>query len=84
MSHAVKQTTSKVPFYEVAVIADGGDVRTFEGEIYYIRGLIAQNAKTKEVVKLSSIYYEIRTVMDKRRRVVAKRKNPNDELKRVK
>lgn len=83
MSYAVKQSTSKIPFYEVAAIADGGDVRTFNGDIYYIRGVIAQHAKTKEVVKLSSIYYEIRTVKDKFRRVVAKRKNPNDELKRV-
>ncbi|NCU19068.1 hypothetical protein GW534_15560 [Bacillus sp. P1(2020)] len=83
MVSAIKISTKRVPFYELAVIADGGTVRTFSKEIYRIRGVIARNVKTNEVVKLSKIYYEIRTVMNRQRQVVAKRKNPSDELKRV-
>lgn len=80
---STKSVSPRVPYYELAVIADGGTVRTFSKEIYRIRGLVARNVKTNEVVKLSSIYYEIRTVQNKKKQVVAKRKNPEDELKRV-
>lgn len=83
MSNAVKEQNHRVSFYEVAVIADGGTVRTFNKSIYRIRGLIARNEETNEVVQLSKIYYEIRTVMNRKRQVVAKRKNPYDELIRV-
>lgn len=74
---------TRVSFYELPVIADGGTVKTFSRKIYRIRGLIAQDIQTNEVKKLSSIYYEIRTVQNKFKKVVAKRRNPTDELKRV-
>ncbi|NCU19070.1 hypothetical protein [Pallidibacillus pasinlerensis] len=35
---AIKISTKRVPFYELAVIADGGTARTFSKEIYQIRG----------------------------------------------
>lgn len=74
---------TRVSFYELPVIADGGTVKTFSRKIYRIRGLIVQDIQTNEVKKLSSIYYEIRTVQNKFKKVVAKRRNPTDELKRV-
>lgn len=80
---AIKIATKRVPFYELAVIADGGTARTFSKEIYQIRGVVARNIETGEVVKLSNLYYEIRTVMNRNRKVVAKRKNQSDELIRV-
>lgn len=83
MSSAIKETTTRVPYYELAVIADGGTVKTFSRKIYRIRGLIARDVETNEVTKLSSIYYEIRTVQNRFQEVVAKRRNPKDELKRV-
>ncbi|NCU19069.1 hypothetical protein GW534_15565 [Bacillus sp. P1(2020)] len=45
--------------------------------------MVARNIETGEVVKLSNLYYEIRTVMNRNRKVVAKRKNQSDELIRV-
>ncbi|MFD2658471.1 hypothetical protein [Gracilibacillus thailandensis] len=83
MSNAIKQTTERVPYYELAVIADGGTVKTFSRKIYKIRGLVAKELESNEVIKLPLIYYEIRTVQNKYQEVVAKRKNPKDELKRV-
>lgn len=83
MSTLIKQTTQRVPFYELAVIANGGTIKTFSRRIYKIKGLIAKDIETNEVRKLSSLYYEIRTVQDKFKNVVAKRKNIKDELKRV-
>lgn len=84
-SNAIKETTKteRVPYYELAVIADGGMARTFSRQIYRIRGMMARNIKTNEVKKLSAIYYEIRTVKNRNQKVVAMRKNPKDELKRV-
>lgn len=83
MSNTIEKTTTRVPYYELAVIADGGTVKTFSRKIYRIRGLIARNVETNEVVKLSSIYYEIRTAQNRYQEVVAKRRNHEDELKRV-
>lgn len=86
MGNAMKQTivkNSQVPFYEIPVLADGGYVRTFARKTFQVKGIIARDIETNEVVKISSIYYQIRTVRDKNRQTVAKRKNPNDELKRV-
>lgn len=83
MSSALQKEMDRVPFYELPVIADGGTVKTFSRKIYRIRGLIAQDIQTNEVKKLSSIYYEIRTVQNKFKKVVAKRRNPTDELKCV-
>jgi hypothetical protein len=79
----IETATKRVPFYELAVIADGGTVKTFSRKIYRIKGLIARNVETNEVRKVSSIYYEIRTVQDRNKKVIAKRRNPKDELKRV-
>ena len=78
------EPNSHIPFYSIPAIADGGDVKTFSGKMDEIRGIIARDVETNEVVKLSSIYYDIRTVKNRYRQTVAKRKNPDDELKSVK
>lgn len=83
MSITTTNLTNRVSYYQLAVLADGGTARTFSRKIYRIKGLIARDIETNEVKKLSSIYYEIRTVKDKHQNVIAKRRNPDDELKRV-
>ncbi|MEN0651400.1 hypothetical protein NSQ82_20710 [Caldifermentibacillus hisashii] len=79
----VKERSSRVSYYELAVLANGGSVRTFDKKIYHLRGVIARNVDTGEVVKLSQIYYKIRTAINKNKQVVAKRKNADDELRQV-
>ncbi|WP_047980660.1 hypothetical protein [Ornithinibacillus contaminans] len=83
MQQLINSPNERVPFYELAIIANGGSVRTFGKKIYQIKGIMAKNIMTGEVQKLSSIYYEIRTVKDIKGQVVAKRKKPIEELKRV-
>lgn len=58
-----------------------GTIRTFNKEIYQLRaGLVVKNLRTNKLSKLEEIYYDIRTVKDKYGQVVAKRKNPNQDL----
>lgn len=86
MSNAMKETivnSSYVAFYDIPYLANGGDLKTFDGKIYEIKGTVARDIETNEVIKLSSVYYSIRTVKNKKRQTVAKRKNRDDELKRV-
>ena len=68
---------------DLIALANGGMVRTFSRQIFRIKGLIAENIDTKERVELSQIFYEIRTVQNKYRKVVARRKNPQKKLRRV-
>lgn len=56
-------------------------IRTFNKEIYEVRtGLMVKNLHTNNFRKIEEIYYNIRTVRDKNGKVIAKRKNPNQEL----
>lgn len=73
----------RVPFYELPLIANDGSIRTFHKRIYKIKGIMAKDVVTGEVIRLSKIYYQIRTVKNKKGEVIAKRKNPIDELIRV-
>lgn len=60
-------------------------IRTFNKDIYILRpGLLVQNVTTNQFKKISEIYYEVRTVRTVQGNVVAKRKNPRDELVFVK
>lgn len=78
-----KQESLKVPFYELPLIANHGTIRTFQRRIYEIKGIVVKDVATGKLERLQNIYYEIRTVKNKKGRVVAKRKNPTDELIRV-
>lgn len=83
MNEAAMEHDSRIPFYEIAHLANGGTLRTFRKKIYQIKGIMVQDSVTGEVLKLSSVYYEIRTVKNSKGQVIARRKNPIDELKRV-
>lgn len=77
------QLLKKVPYYEIPIIADKGTIRTFKKRIYSINGMIVKDIKTGNLYKISEIYYDIRTIKTRKGQVIAKRKNPNDELMRL-
>lgn len=66
----------RVSVHELAVVADS--VRTFGGQEYQLKGTLAFS-DNGEVEKAVNIYYSARTVV-KDNKVVAKRKNKEDEL----
>ncbi|MCQ6367086.1 hypothetical protein, partial [Bacillus cereus] len=47
---------------------------------YQLRGAVAIENKTGEIVKIGHVYYKVRSVVDKNNILIAKRKNPEDEL----
>lgn len=59
-------------------------VKTFENEVYKLNGTMAVNRSNGEICPVSTVYYNVRTAIDKRRDVVAKRKNANEELAALK
>lgn len=83
MAEPLRKPYERIPYYELPLIADGGSVKTFDKKIFQVRGIVVRDTQTDQVCKLSTIYYQIRTVQNKRGQVIAKRKNPTDELIRV-
>lgn len=79
-NHRTKNREKRVPFYDIPAIAGKGRIRTFQKDTYNIKGITAKNRETGESVRLSDLYYEIRTVQDQKGEVVARRKNPLEEL----
>lgn len=58
-------------------------VKTFEGEVYELKGVVGVKKETGEIERVTDLYYRTRTVV-KDSQVIAKRKNKNEELKKVK
>ncbi|OGX77808.1 hypothetical protein A6395_15380 [Exiguobacterium sp. SH31] len=58
-------------------------VRTFDGKTYELHGFLGIERESGEAVQLTQLYYRIRTVVSDSH-VLAKRKNPDDELVHVK
>ncbi|MCP1285216.1 hypothetical protein BW897_29390 [Bacillus cereus] len=69
---------SRLTFYDVSCKAHS--VKTFDGKTYQLRGAVAIENKTGEIVKIAQVYYKVRSVVDKNNNLIAKRKNPEDEL----
>lgn len=57
-------------------------VKTFEGKTYKLKGFIGIEQSSGEVEPVSDLYYRTRTVVTNNC-VVAKRKNVNDELQKI-
>ncbi|MYL43975.1 hypothetical protein [Virgibacillus salexigens] len=55
-------------------------VKTFDNEVYELKGSIAVNTDNGEIQKVADIYYRVRTAVNSQKHVIAKRKNTNDEL----
>ncbi|OES43379.1 hypothetical protein BA724_14090 [Domibacillus iocasae] len=58
-------------------------VKTFEGKTYKLKGFMGIEQSSGEVEHVSELYYRTRTVVTNNC-VVAKRKNVNDELQKIK
>lgn len=60
----------------------GKSVKTFDKEVYELKGSLAINQKNGEVKKIADIYYNVRTALDDKKRVIGKRKKRTDELQK--
>lgn len=58
-------------------------IRTFEGRTYELKGFVGIERDSGDVEQVTELYYRARTVV-KNKQVTAKRKNANDELKKIK
>lgn len=58
-------------------------IKTFEGKTYKIHGFVGVETSSGEVEPVTELYYRTRTVVSENK-VIAKRKNENDELKKMK
>ena len=58
-------------------------VKTFEGKTYKLNGFVGVETSSGEVEPVTELYYRTRTVVSENK-VIAKRKNEEDELKKIK
>lgn len=68
----------RLSFIELATKAT--TVKTFDKRVYELKGLLAVDQEDGCVKDLADVYYRVRTALDSRNSVVAKRKNDNEEL----
>lgn len=69
--------------FDLKELPQADSVRTFDGKTYELHGFIGIEKASGEAVQLTQLYYRIRTVVCDAH-VLAKRKNPDDELIHVK
>jgi hypothetical protein len=55
-------------------------IRTFDNEVYMIKGNLAVNKDNGDIKPVSHIYYNVRNVRNHQKKMIAKRKSPADEL----
>lgn len=55
-------------------------IKTFDNEIYELKGTLAVDKKTGDVTRVADIYYRVRTAVNDYKNIVAKRKRIDDEL----
>lgn len=65
-------------------LKDAQSIRTFENETFILKGTVAVDLENGNIEKLADVYYRVRTAIGKNEQIIAKRKNPFDELKQVK
>ncbi|NJP38973.1 hypothetical protein HCN83_15500 [Bacillus luteus] len=56
------------------------EVSTFDGQRYLIKGALAVNSNNGKIRRVPNIYYDIRNAVNHQKELIAKRKNPSDEL----
>lgn len=74
--------TERFSLYEVPSKAD--TVKTFCGKIYKVKGFLCVETTTGEVKHITDLYYDVRSVVDEKSMLTAKRKNKEDELRKLK
>lgn len=63
---------------ELAYKADS--IKTFDNEVYELKGTVAVNPNNGDIKKIADVYYRVRTAINEEKNVIAKRKHCNDEL----
>lgn len=71
----------RLAFYDISSCAQS--VKTFDGKVYQLKGAVAVESTTGHIERVAEIYYRVRSVMDEKRNIIAKRRNHNDELTTV-
>ncbi|MEH6945166.1 hypothetical protein V7014_25670 [Bacillus sp. JJ722] len=66
-------------FYDLPSTAH--NILTFDGKCYDLNGIIAVERKTKERVHVAELYYQVRSVVNEKHQVIAKRRTKQDELR---
>lgn len=74
----------RIPFYEIASIKKAHGLKTFDGKTYELKGAVAIENKTGEIQSIAQIYYQVRSIVDGKKNLIAKRKNLDSELVTVK
>ncbi|MFB5563083.1 MULTISPECIES: hypothetical protein [Bacillus cereus group] len=78
------KSEKRIPFYEIASIKKAHSLKTFDGKTYELKGAVAIENKTGEIQNLAQIYYQVRSIVDSKKNLIAKRKNQDSELVAVK
>lgn len=83
--YGVKRNVTRLEHrrFDLKELPQADSVRTFDGKTYALHGFLGIEEGSGEAVHLTHLYYRIRTVV-RESRVLAKRKNPQDELIHVK
>ncbi|PFZ03377.1 hypothetical protein COL60_25820 [Bacillus pseudomycoides] len=69
----------RLTFYDLAA-SNAHSVKTFDGKTYDLKGAIAIENGTGSIEKVAQIYYQVRSVRDEHKNLIAKRKNKQAEL----
>jgi hypothetical protein len=64
-------------------LREAKSVKTFENEIFDLKGALAVDQGSGKVEKLADVYYRVRTAIGDNQKIIAKRKTEFDELKQV-
>ncbi|PHE52954.1 hypothetical protein [Bacillus pseudomycoides] len=72
----------RLAFYDISSSC-AQSVKTFDGKVYQLKGAVAVENATGNIERVAEIYYRVRSVMDEKQKIIAKRRNQNDELTTV-
>lgn len=63
-------------------LASASSLKTFEGKTYELKGAVGVERESGDVLRIADLYYRTRSVVSDKR-LLAKRKNANEELIKV-
>lgn len=71
---------SKKRLSHVDLSSKANSIKTFDNEIYELKGSLAVNMESGDVETVADIYYRVRTAVNSHKDIIAKRKHSDDEL----
>lgn len=73
----------RLAYYDISSSSAKG-LKTFEGKTYELKGALAVERETGKIERVAEIYYRVRSVVNEKGIIIAKRKTIEDELISVK